>query len=468
MPESDDRTGKNWVLGVTALASFMMALDAQVITTAFATIRSDFGASVETLQWTVNAFNLTFAVLLLTGAALGDRFGRRRMFASGIALFVLASAACALSGNAGWLIAARSIQGAGAALVMPLAMAILSGAFAREERARALGIFSGVTGFALIVGPAIGGFITESLGWRWIFWLNLPIGMIAIVLVFARLRESFGPAAGLDIAGLVIAAVASMALVWGLLRGNVAGWSSAEVISSLTLGILFAAAFVTWELRAQAAMVPMRLFQSRAFAAGVTASFLFYAAMYGVLFLLPQFLQTTLGYGPLGAGLRLLPWTATLFVTAPIAGALVNKAGERPLVVMGLLMQAIGLGWIAVIVSPELAYSNLVAPLVLAGIGVSMAMPAAQNAILSSVAVTEIGKASGVFNMGRFLGGMFGIAALVTAFAANGTVESAAGFSAGFAVSMKVAAALSLLGSIAGLWLPSRRRTTLAQAPQRS
>jgi hypothetical protein len=292
--------------------------------------------------------------------------------------------------------------------------------------------------------------------------------MIAIVLVFARLRESFGPAAGLDIAGLVITAIAALALVWGLLRGNVAGWSSAEVIGALTLGILFATAFVAWELRAQAPMVPMRLFQSRAFAAGVTASFLFYAAMYGVLFLLPQFLQTTLGYSPLGAGLRLLPWTATLFVTAPIAGAVVNKAGERPLVVMGLLMQAIGLGWIAVIVSPELAYSNLVAPLVLAGVGVSMAMPAAQNAILSSVAVTEMGKASGVFNMGRFLGGMFGIAALVTAFAANGTVDSAAGFNAGFAVSMKVAAALSLLGSIAGLWLPSRGRTTLAQAPQRS
>jgi EmrB/QacA subfamily drug resistance transporter len=464
----DDQTGKNWVLGVTALASFMMALDAQVITTAFATIRSDFGASVETLQWTVNAYNLTFAVLLLTGAALGDRFGRRRMFAAGIALFALASAACALSASAGWLIAARSAQGAGAALVMPLAMAILSGAFARDERAQALGIFSGVTGFALIVGPAIGGFITESLGWRWIFWLNLPIGLIAIALVFARLRESFGPAAGLDLAGMVITAVAALALVWGLLRGNVAGWTSPEVVSALALGVLFAVAFVAWERRAPAPMVPMRLFQSRAFTAGVTASFLFYAAMYGVLFLLPQFLQVTLGYGPLGAGLRLLPWTATLFATAPIAGAVVNKAGERPLVVVGLLMQAIGLGWIAIIVSPELAYSNLVPPLVLAGVGVSMAMPAAQNAILSSVVVAEMGKASGVFNMGRFLGGMFGIAALVTAFSASGTVDSAAGFSTGCAAAMRAAAALSLLGAIAGCWLPSRRHTAPVQAPQRS
>jgi EmrB/QacA subfamily drug resistance transporter len=466
MQEPVERGGKNWVLGVTALASFMMALDALVITTAFATIRGDFGASIETLQWTVNAYNLTFAVLLLTGAAVGDRFGRRRMFAVGIALFALASGVCALSGSVESLIAARSAQGAGAALVMPLAMAILSDAFAREERARALGIFSGVTGFALIIGPAIGGFITESLGWRWIFWINLPIGMIAIALVLARLRESFGPPAAVDILGLMIVAAAALALVWGLLRGNVAGWTSAEVMSTLAAGVLFAAVFVVWEQRARAPMVPMRLFQSRAFSSGMTASFLFYAAMYGVLFLLPQFLQTALGYGPLGAGLRLLPWTATLFATAPIAGALVNRIGERPLVVMGLLMQAIGLGWIAMIATPSVAYASLVAALAIAGVGVSMAMPAAQNAILSSVAVPELGKASGVFNTGRFLGGMFGIAALVALFSGNGSVESAATFSGGFAAAMRVAAGLSLLGAVAGLWLPARRRVALAEAPR--
>jgi EmrB/QacA subfamily drug resistance transporter len=467
MQEAYDRREKIWVLGVTALASFMMALDAQVITTAFATIRGEFGASVETLQWTVNAYNLSFAVLLLTGAALGDRFGRRRMFAAGIALFVLASAACALSGSIGWLIAARAVQGAGAALVMPLAMAILSGAFAKDERARALGIFSGVTGLALIIGPAVGGFITESFGWRWIFWINLPIGLITMILVVARLRESFGPAAAVDIPGLVLVAVAALALVWGLLRGNVAGWTSAEAIGALGAGVLFTAAFVVWELRARAPMVPMRLFQSRAFAAGIAASFVFYAAMYGVLFLLPQFLQTALGYGPLGAGLRLLPWTATLFVTAPIAGAVVNKFGERPLVLIGLSMQAIGLGWIAMIASPDIAYSNLIGPLVLAGVGVSMAMPAAQNAILSSVAVAEMGKASGIFNMGRFLGGMFGIALLVATFSARGATDSPANFSAGFAAAMTVAAALSLLGALAGAWLPARHRVAASQV-QRS
>lgn len=461
-----NRAERNWVLGVTALASFMMALDAMIITTAFAAIRTEFGSPVETLQWTVNAFNLTFAVLLLTGAALGDRFGRRRMFAAGIALFVVASAACALAGNATALIAARALQGAGAALVMPLAMAILSGTFGREERARALGIFSGITGCALIIGPAIGGFITEHLGWRWVFWINLPIGLIAIGLVLARLRESFGPAAALDIPGLLLIALAALAVVWSLLRGNAVGWASAEVTGTLMSGLVLAAGFVLWELRAAAPMVPMRLFASRALASGMAASVLFYAAMYGVLFLLPQFLQTTLGFDAFGAGLRLLPWTATLFITAPVAGAVVNRFGERLLVVTGLLMQAIGLGWIAGIVSPAVPYAALVAPLVLAGVGVSMAMPAAQNAVLGSVAVAEMGKASGIFNMGRFLGGMFGIAALVATFSANGAVDSAAHFERGFAAAMSLAATLSLAGAIVGFFLPARQPTAVAAAPQ--
>jgi len=466
MQQAYDRRDKNWTLGVTALASFMMALDALIVTTAFATIRTDFNATVETLQWAVNAYNLSFAVLLLTGAALGDRFGRRRLFAAGIALFTLASMACALSDGAVWLIAARFVQGAGAALVMPIGMAMLSAAFAREERARALGIFSGVTGFALIVGPAIGGLICQILGWRFVFWINLPIGMVAIALTFARLRESFGPRAALDIPGLTTVAGAALAIMWGLLRGNISGWTSSAVLGAFVAGVLFAAMFVIREWRADAPMVPMRLFGTPAFSAGVAASFLFYAAMYGVLFLLPQFLQTVLGFGPLDAGLRLLPWTATLFVTAPVAGALVNRFGERSLVATGLLMQTIGLGWIATIAAHGVGYSALVAPLVLAGTGVSMAMPAAQNAILSSVAVTEMGKASGIFNMARFLGGMFGIAVMVAAFSANGAAHSAAGFGRGFTAAITVAAALSLLGAFAGLALPARHRLASAPKPQ--
>ena len=466
MQEPYTRRDKNWVLGVSALASFMVALDTQVLTAALATLRADFGAPMEALQWTVNAFNLSFAVLLLTGAALGDRFGRRRLFATGLALFMASSVACALSTGILALIAARAAQGASAALVMPLGMALLSTAFPREERARALGIFSGVVGIAVLAGPAIGGGITEGLGWQWIFWINLPIGLIAITMVLTRLRESFGPTAALDIPGLALVAASAFAMVWGLLRGNASGWSSAEVLTALAAGLLLAAAFIAWELHASAPMVPMRLFRSRAFSSGIVASFLLYGAMYGVLFLLPQFLQSALGYGPLGTGLRLLPWTATLFVTAPIAGAVVSKIGERPLVAIGLLMQAIGLGWIAMIMTPGVAYVSMIAPLAVAGVGVSMAMPAVQNAVLSSVAVVEMGKASGVFNMARFLGGMFGIAALVAVFSANGAANSPATFSAGFAAAMTVAAILSLLGAVAGLWLPARRRVTAAPTPQ--
>ncbi|UWU70656.1 DHA2 family efflux MFS transporter permease subunit [Bradyrhizobium sp. NC92] len=466
MQDAPTPAEKTWVLALTSLASFMMALDAMVLTTAFAGIRIEFSSSVETLQWTVNGYNLAFAVLLLSGAALGDRFGRRRMFAGGIALFTLASAACALAPTIGWLIAARAAQGAGAALVMPLAMAILSGTFGREERAKALGIFSGITGFALIIGPAIGGLLTEQLGWRSIFWINLPIGAFAATLVRARLRESFGPAATLDVTGLTLVAVAALAWVWSLMRGNNVGWTSAEVVGSMIVGLVFAIAFLIWEARVAAPMVPLRLFVSRSFSAALSLSFLFYAAMYGVVFLLPQFLQVTLHFGAFGGGVRLLPWTATLFVTAPIAGAVVGKFGERPLVVTGLIMQAIGLGWIAFIASPDVAYGALIAPLVIAGVGVSMAMPAAQNAILSSVSLAEMAKASGIFNMGRFLGGMFGIAALVATFSANGAMDSAARFADGFEAAMTLAALLSLVGAWIGLLLPARKPVSTAAAPQ--
>jgi EmrB/QacA subfamily drug resistance transporter len=464
MSDPSEKATKSWVLALTSIASFMVALDALVVTTALSTIRLDLGASIETLEWTVNAYNLSFAVLLLTGAALGDRFGRRRMFAAGLALFVVASAACALAQSAGWLIAARAIQGAGAALVMPLAMALLTAGFPREERGKALGIFSGLTGLALIAGPVVGGAVTEGLAWQWIFWINIPIGLIVIPLMLRRIPESFAPGTALDVRGLVFVTGAALGIVWGLMRGNGAGWASPEVAAALVAGVLLSIAFVTWELRAREPMVPLRFFRSRAFASGIAASFLFYAAMYGVLFFLPQFLQVAQGHDPLGAGLRLLPWTATLFVFAPIGGGLVNRIGERTLVVVGLLLQAIGFAWIGLIAAPDFPYAELVAPLILAGAGVSMAMPAAQNAVLSSVAATEVGKASGAFNMFRFLGGAFGIAILAAAFAGTGSFGSPQAFSAGFARTIDVSAALSLLGAVAGMWLPARREVALAQA----
>src|SRR5260221_1298634 len=468
MKRSGENSTKSWVLALASTASFMAALDALVVTTALGTIRLDLRASIEALEWTVNAYNLSFAVLLLTGAALGDRFGRRRMFAVGVGVFVAASAACALAGSAGWLIAARAVQGAGAALVMPLAMALLGAAFPREERGKALGIFSGVTGLALIAGPVVGGAVAEGIAWQWIFWLNVPIGVIAIPLAVRRIPENFGPRTALDISGLVLVTGAAIGLVWGLMRGNSAGWGSIEVVAALALGCLLAVAFVAWELRAGAPMVPMRFFRSRAFSSGIAASFLFYAAMYGTLFFLPQFLQTAQGNGPLGAGLRLLPWTATTFVVAPIAGGLVNRIGERKLIAVGLLLQAIGMAWVGLIAAPDLAYAKLVAPLILAGAGVTMAMPAAQSAVLGAVAGTEIGKASGIFNMARFLGGAFGVAILAAVFAATGSLGSTQAFSAGFAATIGVSAALSLAAAIVGLRLPARRDATVAEATSKA
>jgi EmrB/QacA subfamily drug resistance transporter len=455
---------KAWVLALTSIASFMVALDALVVATALSAIRRDLGTSIEVLQWTMNAYNLSFAVLLLTGAALGDRFGRRRGFGAGLGVFVAASAACALAPSAAWLIAARAVQGAGAALVMPLAMALLSAAFPRDERAKALGLFSGVTGLALIAGPVVGGAVAEGLAWPWIFWLNIPIGLVVIPLVRRRIPESVGPGTALDLPGVMLVTGATLGGVWGLMRGNAAGWASVEVLVALAAGALLALAFVTWEQRTGQPMVPLRLFGVRAFSSGIAASFLFYASMYGVVFLLPQFLQAIHGEGPFGVGLRLLPWTATLLVVAPIAGSLVNRLGERRLIVVGLLVQAVGMAWIGWISGPDLAYVQLIAPLIMAGAGVSMAMPAAQNAVLSAVAPTEIGKASGIFNMFRFLGGVLGIAIAVAVFSATGSVVSPQAFSAGFATAIGVSASLSLLGAVAGVWQPRRRVEAVGEA----
>jgi len=467
MEQFNEKAARSWVLALTSAAAFMAALDAQVVTTALGNIRHDLGASIETLQWTVNAYNLSFAVLLLTGAALGDRFGRRRMFVVGIGLFVGASVICAIAGNAATLITGRALQGAGAALLVPLAMALLSAVFPREERAKALGIFGGVTGLALIAGPVAGGAIAEGFAWQWIFWINVPIGLVTIALALWRIPESRGPAVALDIAGLVTAGGAAFATVWGMTRGNSLGWSNPEVVTALLAGLLLWIAFVAAEQRLREPMLPLRLFRIRSFSAGIAASSMFYAGMYGVLFFIAQFFQTGQGYGPLGAGLRMLPWTATLFVFAPLGGRLVQRLGERALIFSGLLLQALGLLWVAMIAAPDTPYAALAVPMVIAGAGVSLAMPAAQNAVINAVAASEIGKASGAFNMFRFLGGAFGIAILVAVFDHAGGLSSPQAFSAGFAAAICAAAILSIGGALAGLMLPARRSPVLAATEAR-
>jgi EmrB/QacA subfamily drug resistance transporter len=345
---------------------------------------------------------------------------------------------------------------------MPLAMALLGASFPREQRAKALGIFGGVAGLALIAGPMVGGAIAQGFAWQWIFWINVPIGLVTLPLVRLHIPESHGPRAALDIGGLLLVSGAAFGVVYGLMRGNSAGWTDSEVVLALTAGLVLAAAFVGFELRTAEPMLPMRLFRAGGFTAGVISSLLFYAGMYGVLFFVAQFFQTAQGFGPFGAGLRMLPWTATLFVFAPLGGRLVNRIGERLLVVGGLLLQALGMAWVAAIATPDVAYAALVAPMIMAGAGVSLAMPAAQNAVISAVAPAEIGKASGAFNMFRFLGGAFGIAVLVAVFDRVGSLTSALAFSSGFSTALGVAAALSATGAVAGLWLPARQRTAPA------
>jgi EmrB/QacA subfamily drug resistance transporter len=451
------KSARGWVVALTGIGSLMAALDTLVVSTALPTIRLDLGASVEDLEWTVNAYNLSFAVLLMTGAALGDRYGRRYLYATGLGLFATASAACALAPDVGWLIGARAVQGAGAALLMPLGLALLSAAFPPERRGTAIGIFSAITGLSVASGPLVGGAVVEGLAWEWIFWVNVPIGLLAVPLVLTRMKESFGADTVLDIPGLALVTGGALGIVWGLVRGNPAGWGGPEVVSSLAIGVVLVAAFIAWEMRAAEPMLPMRFFRSRAFSAGNAAIFFTFASLFGAVFFFAQLLQTGLGYGPLDAGLRLIPWTATFMTVAPIAGALADRFGERPFMVGGLLLQAVGMGWIALIAEPGLEYSEFVLPAIVAGVGVSMAIPAAQNSVIGSVALEALGKAAGTNSMMRELGGVFGIAIVVAVFAAAGSFASANAFLDGFAPAIAVTAALSLAGAIAGTALPGRR-----------
>jgi EmrB/QacA subfamily drug resistance transporter len=456
---------QRWVLALTSLAGLMILLDALVVTTALHSIQLNLHASIVQLEWTINAYTLSFAVLLMACSALGDRYGRQRMLAAGLTLFTAASAACALAPNLGWLIGARAVQGAGAAAVMPAALALLSAAFDPEHRARALGLFAAVTGLATLGGPLVGGAIVQTLSWQWIFWLNLPIGAVLVPLVRTRLGESDRVARKLDYAGVGLVSVAALGLMWGLIRGNESGWASAEVVVAFVAGAAALAGFVGWELRTRTPLIPMGFFASRGFSAGNGSAFLLFASIFSGAFFFAQFLQVVLQQGPLGAGLRLAPWTATLFLVAPVAGKQVNKFGERPLVVTGLLMQAAGYGWIALVAAPNLAYPVLIAPLMLSGIGVSMAIPAAQSAVLRAVPMTAVGAASGTFNTMRQLGGAFGIALPAAVFAAVGGFGSVAAFSDGFASAIGTASVLALAGAVIGLLIPAGAPQVRAAVP---
>jgi EmrB/QacA subfamily drug resistance transporter len=457
------RTRTIWTFAITSIALFMVVLDNLVVSTALPVIRVDLGASLEQLEWTVNAYTLTFAVFLLTGAALGDRFGRKRLFMLGVALFTGASAAAALAPSADWLIAARSVQGIGGAIVTPLTLTILSAAVSRERRGAALGAWSGIAGLAVAMGPLIGGAVVDGISWQWIFWLNVPIGIILLPLA-TRLTESHGPDKALDLPGLALVSFGLLGIVWGLVNGNADGWSSPAIVGALVAGGVLLAGFVGWEFRAREPMLPMRFFRNRAFAAANGASLLMYFGMFGSIFLLTQFFQTAQGYSPLESGLRVLPWTAMPMVVAPIAGALSDRIGGRPFMALGLTLQAIGLGWIAAVSNATVGYESFVGPFILSGIGMGMFFAPVANVVLSAVRPEEEGKASGANNAIREVGGVLGVAVLASIFAHSGGYGTPVTFNDGLVPAIWVGGAVVAVGALIALAIPRKRRPAVATA----
>ena len=452
-----------WTFAITSVALFMVTLDNLVVTTAIPVIRTDLGASLESLEWTVNAYTLTFAVFLLTGAALGDRFGRRRVFAVGVAIFTLGSIAAALAPTIEALNVARAVRGFGGAIVMPLTLTILSAAVPAERRGLALGAWGGISGLAIAFGPLVGGIVVEGISWQWIFWLNVPIGLVLIPLALARLGESRGPGGRLDLPGLAFASTGLFGIVWGLVRGNAQGWASPEVVGSLAAGAILVAAFVVWELRAPSPMLPMRFFRQPAFALANTASFFMFFGMFGSIFLLIQYFQSVQGYSPLASGLRILPWTLAPMFIAPIAGALSDRIPARLIIGVGLSLQAAALAWISFVSTATTPYSELVVPFILAGVGMSLFFAPSANVILSAVRPREEGQASGANNAIRELGGVFGVAVLAAIFANAGGYATRQTFVEGMNSAVLVGAVVVGIGALAAFGIPSRRRR--ADAP---
>ena len=454
-----------WTFAITSLALFMVTLDNLVVTTALPVIRRDLHSGLSGLEWTVNAYTLTFAVLLLTGAALGDRFGRRRLFVLGLAIFTAASAGAALAPSIGALDAARAIQGLGGAIVLPLTLTILSSAVPAERRGLALGAWGGISGLAVAIGPLVGGAVVSGISWHWIFWLNVPIGLVLAPLAWWRLSESHGPASKLDLPGLGLASAGLFGIVWGLVRGNSVGWASAEIVGALVVGFALLGAFVWWELRTESPMLPMRFFRNRTFALANISSLFMFFGMFGSIFLLAQFFQTVQGYSPLQSGLRILPWTAMPIFIAPIAGAMSDRVGGEKLMGLGLALQAAGLAWIASVSTPTTPYSSLVIPFILSGAGMALFFAPVANVVLSAVRPEEEGQASGANNAVRELGGVFGVAVLASIFARYGGYGTGTSFVDGMTPAVYVGAGVVAAGSLAAFGIKRRRSGSEALAP---
>jgi EmrB/QacA subfamily drug resistance transporter len=439
----------------------MVTLDNLVVTNALPVIKTELGASLTDLQWFVNAYTLAFAALLLTAAAIGDRLGRRRMFLAGIALFTLASAACAVATEPWMLTGARAIQGIGAAAVMPLSLTLLASAVPDRLRSAAIGIWGGISGLGVAVGPVVGGAVVDGLNWQWIFGLNVPIGVLALVLAARVLSESYGKPQRLDLPGLVLATSGVLLVVWGIVHGADDGWTSAGVVGSMAAGLVLLVAFLGWERRTPAPMLPLRLFSVRSFSVINAVAFTFAVGVFGAVFLLAQFFQVVQGYTPFQSGLRTLPWTAAPLVVAPVAGLIVDRVGPRTLIVAGQAFLAVALGWIALITTATTQYGDMVVPFVLAGIGMGLTFAPSASVVMESAADADRGVASGTNNTIREVGVAMGVAVLASVFASAGSYESPTQYAAGLVPAVWTGAAVVAVGTLIALLLPGRRRSAV-------
>ncbi|HEY1507557.1 MAG TPA: DHA2 family efflux MFS transporter permease subunit [Solirubrobacteraceae bacterium] len=452
-----------WTLAIVSIGLFMVVLDNLVVSVALPSIRRELGASIQSLEWTVNAYVLAYAVLLLTGAALGDRFGRRRMFTFGMALFTLSSAAAALSRSADFLITARALQGVGAAIATPLTLTLLAEAFPQDRRGIAIGIWSGISGIAVALGPLVGGAVVQLSSWHWIFWINVPIGLVLVPLAATRLGESYGPARRLDLRGLVLSSAGLFGIVYGLVQSQTLGWTSPQILVSLIGGALLLIGFVAYELRTDEPMLPMHFFAKRSFAVTNAVSLAMYFGMFGSIFFLSQYLQNVLHNTPLQAGVKLLVWTGATMVVSPLAGFFSERYGSRLFMAAGLALQAIGLAWLITLASVTQTYASMIVPFVLAGAGMALVFAPAANAVLSAVRVSEAGQASGATNAIRELGGVLGIAVLATVFTSHGGYASPQDYIDGLRPAIWVGVGVLAAGALIAALLPFGKRAERAE-----
>lgn len=443
-----------WTFAIVCMALFMAMLDNLVVITALPSIRDALGASVSDLEWMVNAYTLTFATLMMTGAALGDLFGRKRIFLIGVVTFTVGSAVAALASTTLQLEIARAVQGLGAAFVTPLTLTMLTRVFPAERRAAAIGLWSGISGLGLAIGPLVGGAVINGLPWSAVFWINVPIGVAVVVLGLIRLEESYGERRPLDLPGLGLAGLGLLGVTFGLIRGNALGWTSATILISLIGGFVLLGAFLVREQHAAHPMLDLSLFRSRGFSAANVSGFMMSAGMFGSILFLTLYIQQVLGASPLEAGLKTMPWTGTIMVVAPIAGLIAGRLGARPVVVAGLLAQASALIWLGVISTATSAYIDLLPAFILGGIGMGLTYAPLAASVMSSVPANRQGQASGSSNAIRELGGVFGIAILGAVFQHIATTPMK--FMDGFHAATFGGAAIVLAGVVAATFLGGR------------